>query len=157
MSETTHRQDRLRAVSVQADMDTIFDTITLAYDDRFRRRIALVSDNGLSFLLDLNQTTELSDGDVLCLTDGRNIRVVSAAEDLMEAVADDPLHLTRTAWHIGNRHLPCEILTDKIVLRWDHVIAEMLEKQGCLVSRVSAPFNPGGGAYGNGRTHGHTH
>lgn len=133
------------------------DTVTLSYDDRFRRRLTLTCDGGLSFLLDLPQATELRDGDRLLLEDGRAVAVRAAEEDLMSATADSPHALVRTAWHVGNRHLPCEIHPDRLVLRWDHVIAEMLEGQGCQVTRLSGPFQPEGGAYGHGRTHGHGH
>ena len=133
------------------------DTVTLCYDDRFRRRIAMRGDNGLEFLLDLAKTCELRDGDDLLLDDGCHVRVRAADEELMRARCDDPLHLTRTAWHIGNRHLPCEITEEAIILRRDKVIADMLVGLGCKVDQVIAPFNPEGGAYGMGRTHSHEH
>ena len=147
----------LRAIARTHSDAPPLDTVTLSYDDRFRRRIALTGDKGTTFLLDLPEATELRHGDALELEDGQIIRVHAAAEDLMEARAADPHHLVRTAWHVGNRHLPCEIHADRLVLRWDHVIAEMLEGLGCRMSRIKAPFQPEGGAYGHGRTHGHTH
>jgi urease accessory protein len=33
----------------------------------------------------------------------------------------------------------------------------MLHKLGASVTEISAPFTPEGGAYGNGRTLGHSH
>ncbi len=146
-----------RATSITHVHTTPVDTVTLIYDDRHRRRMAMVADGGLELLLDLPEATELRDGDDLLLDDGRHVRVRAAAEDIMQATCKDPKHMTRTAWHVGNRHLPCEIHDDKLVLRWDHVIADMLEKLGCTVTRLNAPFNPEGGAYGHGRTHGHDH
>ena len=146
-----------RAISISHIHDTPADTVTLVYDDRHRRRMAMTGDNGLAFLLDLPKTTELRHGDDLVLEDGRHIRVIAAPEELMQATCADAQHLARTAWHIGNRHLPCEIHADKLVLRYDHVIADMLEKLGCSIAKLTAPFNPQGGAYGHGRTHGHSH
>ena len=146
-----------RATSVIHSHDPAADSVTLSYDDRFRRRMAMTTDGGEGFLLDLPETVELRQGDHLILDDGRHIEIRAAPEDLMQATCDNPLHLTRTAWHVGNRHLPCEIHAKHLILRWDHVIADMLEKQGCTVTRITAPFNPEGGAYGHGRTHGHSH
>ena len=137
--------------------DDAMGTVTLDYDARFRRRIVLTSDQGMPFMLDLPTATELKEGDGLILDTGQVLRVVAALEDVMEVRATSPHHLMRTAWHIGNRHLPCEIHGDRLVLRWDHVIAEMLEQLGCTVARVKKPFQPEGGAYGHGRTHGHDH
>lgn len=146
-----------RAISVTHSHDAPIDTVTLDYDDRYRRRIALTGDNGFEFLLDLPKVVELRDGDDLQLDDGRHVRVRAAPEPLMKATATDPHHLIRTAWHVGNRHLPCEIHADHLILRFDHVIYEMLEQLGALVERIEAPFNPEGGAYGYGRTHSHEH
>jgi len=131
--------------------------VTLDYDDRYRRRIALTCENGFEFLLDLPKVIELRDGDDLLLEDGRHVRVRAAAEPLMKATASDPHHLIRTAWHVGNRHLPCEIHADHLILRYDHVIEGMLQQLGVDVERFDAPFNPEGGAYGQGRTHSHDH
>ncbi len=46
------------------------DWVTLSYDERFLRRKVLKSDAGARFLVDLDQTTSLNDGDVFEL-DGR--------------------------------------------------------------------------------------
>ncbi len=133
------------------------DIITLTFANRFRRRMAMVGDNGLEFLLDLPEARELHGGDCLLLEDGRLVRVAAANEKLMRAGGDNQQHLARAAWHVGNRHLPCEIHDTHIVLAYDHVIFDMLEKLGCRMEAFEGPFNPEGGAYGQGRTHGHSH
>ena len=146
-----------RATAITDTDQGCADTLTLSYDDRFRRRIRLLTDGGEPVLLDLDQATELRHGQALRLQDGRLIGIRAADEDLMEARARDAHHLIRTAWHVGNRHLPAQILPDRLVLRWDHVIAHMLEHLGCTVARTRGPFTPEGGAYGHGRTHDHAH
>ena len=65
--------------------------------------------------------------------------------------------LPRIAWHIGNRHTPCQIESDRLLIQRDHVIADMLRRIGAEVIEVIEPFTPEGGAYGHGRTHGHDH
>lgn len=147
----------IRATSITHKHAVPAGVVTLDYDDRFRRRIALTCDNGLDFLLDLPKVTELRDGDDLVLEDGRHVRVQAASEALMKATAKDMHHLIRTAWHVGNRHLPCEIHSDHLILRHDHVIADMLRQLGAEVDLFDGPFNPEGGAYGKGRTHSHEH
>jgi urease accessory protein len=76
---------------------------------------------------------------------------------LLEVRGRDPHHLARLAWHLGNRHLPCQIEPDRLLIGRDHVIAHMLEHQGAVVVPVRVPFIPEGGAYGHGGTHGHDH
>jgi len=129
------------------------DRVTLDYDARFLRRKVLVSEAGLRFLVDLEHTTSLDHGDAFQLEDGRLIEVIPAAEDLLEIRGD----LTRLAWHIGNRHTPCQIEAERLLVHRDHVIRGMLEKLGAEVTEVVAPFTPEGGAYGHGRTHSHAH
>ncbi|MDA3858859.1 MAG: urease accessory protein UreE [Roseovarius sp.] len=130
------------------------DTVTLTYDARFLRRKVLTTTGGARFLVDLPQTTSLNDGDAFELNDGRLVGVVAAEEDLLAVTGPD---LARIAWHIGNRHTPCQIGTDRLVIQRDRVIRDMLEKIGAEVAEVIEPFIPEGGAYGHGRTHGHDH
>ena len=130
------------------------DTVTLDYEARFLRRKRLVSDAGEPFLVELAETRSLNQGEGFRLDDGRIIAVMAAAEPLL-AVRHG--NLARIAWHVGNRHTPCQIADDHILIREDKVLQAMLEGLGASVTRVTAPFTPEGGAYGHGRTHDHEH
>ena len=151
----------LRATSVMPAFT--FDTddaeaVTLDREGRHRRRIVLVADRGTRFLLDLPEAAILKDGEGLVLEDGRIIVVRAAAEPLLAVTAPDGLHLMRLAWHIGNRHLPAMIEADRILIRRDHVIAEMIRGLGGSVTEIEAPFEPEGGAYARaGHAHSHDH
>ena len=125
------------------------DSIVLAYDDRHRRRMMMTCTRGSEFLLDLPEATFLRGGDALVLEDGRLIEVVSAAEPLLEIRCADSLHLARIAWHLGNRHLPAQMLSNALRIRRDHVIAEMAIRLGARVIEIDSPFDPEGGAYGD--------
>ena len=140
------------------DTGAEIDRVTLTFDDRHRRRIRLDTDGGAAVLLDLPRAVALSDGDGLSLEAGSGwIRVVAAPEAVMEVKAADRHHLLRLAWHIGNRHLPAQILEDAILLRPDHVIADMLSGLGATVTDTERPFQPEGGAYDHGHGHEHSH
>lgn len=136
---------------------TPIDSVTLDYDERFRRRVLLKGDAETRVLLDLPEARVLNDGDALVTDSGQHILVRAAPEHLLEVRCRDRHHLMRIAWHLGNRHLPTEILDDRLRIRADHVIAQMLRTLGAELVPVDAPFNPEGGAYGHGRTHGHGH
>jgi urease accessory protein len=133
------------------------DCVVLDFDARHRRRIVMHGQAGLDFLLDLPEAVALADGDGLELEDGGLVSVKAAAERLIEVRAGEGLPLLRIAWHLGNRHLPTEILTDALRIREDHVILDMLRQMGARTALLEAPFHPEGGAYGQGRTHGHDH
>jgi urease accessory protein len=133
------------------------DTVTLDYDQRHRRRHAMTGAKGTDFLLDLAEAIPLQDGDGLRLEDGRTVAVKAAPEPLAEIAASGPNHLLRVAWHLGNRHLPTETLGDRLRIRHDHVIEEMVEGLGATVKHVVEPFNPEGGAYHHPAVHHHHH
>ena len=132
------------------------DSVTLDYDGRHRRRIALTGASGAAYLLDLAEATHLRDGDGLALPGGGVVRVTAKPEPLLEVRAHSPADLLRLAWHIGNRHLAAQVFPDRILIRRDHVIAHMLEHQGAHVAEVMAPFDPEGGAY-HEHDHDHAH
>ncbi len=127
--------------------------VALDYEGRFLRRKRLVTDAGWAFLVDLPGATSLNHGDALALEDGRRVVVQAAAEPVLQVRGD----LARLAWHIGNRHTPCQIGADHLVIRADHVLEGMLHQLGADLTRTEAPFTPEGGAYGHGRTMGHSH
>ncbi|MGX0877977.1 urease accessory protein [Roseovarius sp. MBR-154] len=133
--------------------DAVADTVVLDYDARLMRRKRLVGKAGLTFLVDLAEVTNLDDHWGFALDDGRAVAVEAAPEDLIEVRGD----LARLAWHIGNRHTPCQIGADRLRIRRDHVIEAMLAHLGAALTPVTGPFRPEGGAYGKGRTMGHDH
>jgi urease accessory protein len=130
------------------------DAVVLDFDDRHRRRMAMTGTRGLEFLLDLENAVALRGGDALVLDDGRLVEVVAAPEPLVEIRGADPHHLIRVAWHLGNRHLPTQIMPKGLRIRRDHVIEEMVRGLGARVIEIEAPFDPEGGAYASAG-HGH--
>src|SRR6202795_1510677 len=136
------------------------DTVVLDFDDRHRRRMAMTGTRGLEFLLDLENAVALRGGDALVLDDNRLIEVVAAPEPLLEIRGADPQHLVRVAWHLGNRHLPTQIMPKGLRIRRDHVIEAMVTGLGARIIEIEAPFYPEGGAYAAPHAHaddGHAH
>jgi urease accessory protein len=128
-------------------------SVTLGFDDRSRRRIRLVTDQGEPVLLDLAKAEPLAEGDGLGFEDGSWLVVHAADEDVLDVAAADAQRLARLAWHLGNRHLPTEILPGRLRIRYDHVIEDMLHRLGARATRRRAPFQPEGGAYGGHHHH----
>ena len=130
-----------------------FAQCVLTYDDRFLRRKVIKTTQDETLLVDLAHTTSLGHGDALALADGRLIEVIAAQEALLQITGD----LVQLAWHIGNRHTPCQIEANRLVIQHDPVIGHMLEHLGATVTNMFETFSPEGGAYGHGRTHSHDH
>ena len=148
---------RVCSVARTGEMDEarVIDRIVLDASERHRRRIVLTAEGGTSFLLDLPQAVVLRDGDGLVLEDGAIVRVAGRREPLIEVTAESPHQLARLAWHIGNRHTDVEIAGERLRIRRDHVLEEMLHRLGARLSPVEAPFDPEPGAYGQEHPHGH--
>lgn len=151
MSSVLLHAGQTRSAATPSDADM---TITLNFEARFLRRKRLVSDCGVAFMVDLAETVSLNAGDAFILDDGRQIIIHAAAEPVLEIRHDN---LARIAWHIGNRHTPCEIKPDHLIICYDHVLEDLLIRLGADLVKSETPFNPEGGAYGIGRTHGHAH
>ncbi len=130
------------------------DLCELDYTERFLRRKRLTTQSGEAFIIDLEQTTSLDDGDALELDTGALVQIKAGVEALYKITGSD---LVRLAWHVGNRHTPCQINADHLLIQADPVIGHMLEHLGATIEHVDAPFTPEGGAYGHGRTHSHEH
>lgn len=128
------------------------DRIVLDHDGRLLRRKLLTTAGGRAFLVSLPAVTNLDDHWGFELEDGTTVCIDAAPETVLVVTGD----LTRLAWHVGNRHTPCQILPDRLMIREDHVLEAMLKGLGATITRASLPFKPEGGAYGHGRTMGHS-
>ncbi|MET3598691.1 urease accessory protein UreE [Martelella mangrovi] len=131
--------------------------VELTHDGRHLRRKALKLANGGSVMLDLKDAVLFASGDRLVLEDGSKIEIVAAPEELYEIRPRDGLHIIELAWHLGNRHLPAQIETERILILRDHVIRQMLIGLGATVSEIVEPFQPVRGAYHSHGGHDHHH
>ena len=129
------------------------DFVVLDADERQRRRSVLTGERGTRFLLDLPSSTMLHDGDGLVLDDGSIVRVAGKAEPLVEIAAASAHDLARFAWHLGSRHTDVEIVGDRLRIRRDHVVEDMLRGLGAQLTPIEAPFDPEGGAYSQHHDH----
>jgi urease accessory protein len=125
-------------------------TLILSAEERQRSRYRCQASTGAELLLSLPRGTVLTDGDLLT-TDLKDwwVRVEAKAEPVLLVQANNPLDLLRAAYHLGNRHVPLQIMPQTIKLSTDPVLREMLEHLGLYVSEGIEPFSPEAGAYGH--------
>tara|TARA_B100001175_G_scaffold197957_1_gene168029 strand:+ start:33 stop:479 length:447 start_codon:yes stop_codon:yes gene_type:complete len=145
------------ALKIKHHNDTnkeFLDEISLSYEERFIRRKKLITNNGTEFLVNLEETVSVNESHFFELENGNLIKVISKEENLIEVTGSN---LKQIIWHIGNRHLPCQIEENRILIQDDAVILEMILKLHGNVKKVFEKFMPEGGAYGVGRTHSHKH
>jgi urease accessory protein len=126
----------------QWDAAAAVDRVVLDAGDRQRRRIVLCGEKGTEFLLDFEKPVTLRDGDALLLDNGTLVLVSGEQEKLIEVSAHSALDAVRLAWHLGNRHTDVQIVGDKIRIRRDHVLEDMLRGLGAHLNPLDAPFDP---------------
>lgn len=133
------------------------DLVVLDHDHRLRRRIVLETRGRASVRLNEVKPVQLRHGDGLKLSSGAIVLVEAEPEPLLEITTHNLAELVRIAWHLGNRHLPTQLLGDKLLIRADHVIADMVHGLGGHAHPIMAAFDPEGGAYSGQTAGGHHH
>jgi urease accessory protein len=131
------------------------DTLILAHAQRQAQKGFLFGVKGICVELDFAEPVRLRTDDALLLDDGKLVEVVAEPEPLIEARAADLPALARLAWHLGDRHVPVQILERKLRLKRDPAIEALLARLGAKLVAIEAPFEPEGGAYA--AVHDHSH
>ena len=131
----------------------IWDRACMTYVERTRSRLLVRLESGIEAAVVLPRGTRLQGGDRLQSTDGTIVLVIAAIESLLEARIDDASQLARAAYHLGNRHVAVQIQDGALRIAYDAVLERMLLNLGLSPSRVDAPFEPEGGAYGHSHAH----
>jgi len=135
----------------------IADTLILDYAQRSTRKFATIGVKGLSVEIDLHEPRRLRTDDLLELDDGRLVDVVAAPEPIVEARVADAAGLVRLAWQLGDRHVPVQVLPNRIRVQGTEAAEALLKSFGVKTVRIEAPFEPEGGAYEAHAHHDHAH
>jgi urease accessory protein len=148
----------LRVVRVvdSTNQSARIDSVILKPEQRRLQSARLTGVNGTPIGLMLPEPVLLRNGDALELDDGSIVDVVIEPELLVEIRGNDLTHLARLAWHLGDRHVPVQIFTNRLRMRRDPALEAMLKGLGARVTEIEAPFDPEGGAYAQ-HTHHHAH
>lgn len=144
-----------KALSVAADAE-----LRLVFQDRQRSRCRARAVDGREVAWFVERGVVLCDGDVLSASSGETVLVLAAEETLSVVTSNDALLLCRAAYHLGNRHMPLQVLEGELRYQHDHVLDDMVRGLGLSVEVAQRPFQPENGAYhgsGHGHAHGHSH
>jgi urease accessory protein len=125
-------------------------TLALTAEERMRSRYHFEGQDGQSVYLQLPRGTVLHDGDFLQSDDGLVVQVSAKPEPVLTVTAKSELGLLQAAYHLGNRHVPLEIMPTYLRLSPDPVLRGLLEHRGLHVVAEVQPFQPETGAYGHG-------
>ncbi len=132
----------IAAPGTQAD-----DVLTLLFESRQKSRLQAVTDNNKDVGLFLNRGHILRSGMVLTGPDAFSVQITAAPESVSVMRCEDPLSFARACYHLGNRHVPLQILSGELRYLSDHVLDQMLIGLGLQVVQECLPFEPEAGAY----------
>ena len=135
----------------------IVDVLLLKFDDRRRRQGFAFGGKGTCVEFDFAEAPLLRTDDLLVLDDGRVVEVVADAEPLLEVRSKDFAAFARLVLALGNRHVPVQILANRIRLLRTPENEALLAEHGVEGVEVTAPFDPDDGAHGHTHDHGHHH
>ncbi|EEC7186998.1 urease accessory protein UreE [Escherichia coli] len=130
-------------------------SVTLPVDMRVKSRIKVTLNDGRQAGLLLPRGLLLRDGDILSNENGDEfIKVIAADEAVSVVRCADPFMLAKACWHLGNRHVPLQIMPGELRYHHDHVLDDMLRQFGLDVDFAHLPFEPEAGAYAS-KSHAH--
>jgi urease accessory protein len=123
------------------------DSITLPYEARQKSRLLSQTDKGTTVGVFLPRGQVLRRGLVLTGPDHYQVKVDAAPESLSVVRTNDTLQFAKACYHLGNRHVPLQILPEELRYLTDHVLDKMLLGFGLNVTYEILPFEPEHGAY----------
>jgi urease accessory protein len=134
--------------------------LLLPYDARQKSRFRSKLPDGREVVVMLPRGQTLHDGDSLLSDEGVVLGVVAMPEPVSVVRTKDALLISRVAYHLGNRHMPLQILPNELRYPHDHVLDDMVRQLGLTPTFEQLPFEAENGAYGSGHSfasRGHTH
>jgi urease accessory protein len=140
------RATRVLSAAERTDAE-IIDTLILPFAQRQAQKGFVFGIKGTCVELDLAEPVRLRTDDALVLEGGGLVEIVAEPEPLIEARAGDLPGLARLAWHLGDRHVPVQVLERRLRLKRDPAIEALLTSLGAKLVEIEAPFEPEGGAY----------
>jgi urease accessory protein len=135
----------------------IIDTLLLTFADRRRKQGFAFGGKGTCIEFDFPEMPRLRTDDLLVLDDGNLVEVVADAEPLLELRATDFAAVAGVVWILGNRHVPVEILANRIRLLRTAETEALLAQRGLAATQVTAPFEPFEPQDGDESAHHHGH
>jgi urease accessory protein len=138
----------------------IIDTVLLKYEDRIKQQGFVFGGKGTCVEFDFPAPPLLRTDDLLLLDDGRLIEVVAEVEPVLEVREKDFAKGARLVLALGNRHVPVQILANRLRVPEAPDVALLLKERGFKPQTVTAPFEPDDGdtpAHEHAHHHGHDH
>ena len=131
--------------------------LSLPFHIRQKSRFRAALTDGTPVAVIVERGSVLRHGDRLVSNCERIVAIEAQPERVSDASHDDPQLLARAAYHLGNRHVPVQVLERTLRYLHDHVLDGMCEQLGLHIATREARFEPEVGAYHAHTSHSHSH
>lgn len=132
--------------SGSAQTGEISETLLLKFDDRRRQQGFVFGSKGTCIEFDFTEPPCLHTDDLLVLDDGRLAEVVADIEPVLEVRAKDVTQdfaaIARLILALGNRHVPVQIMANRIRLQKKPEVEALVAAHGLKSAELTAPFEP---------------
>ncbi len=142
---------------LKAPLGEVVDTLLLKFDDRCKQQGFVFGGKGTCIEFDFPAPPRLRTDDLLVLDDGKLAEVVADIEPVIEVRAKDFAAVARLVLALGNRHVPVQVLHNRIRLQKRPETEALVAAHGLAGIEMAAPFEPDGGPHGHDHGHGHDH
>jgi len=144
-------------VPLKVPLGEVVDTLLLKFDDRCKQQGFVFGGKGTCIEFDFPAPPCLRTDDLLVLDDGKLAEVVADIEPVLEVRARDFAAVARLVLALGKRHVPVQVLHNRIRLQKRPEIDALLAEHGLAGIEMAAPFEPDDGPHGHEHDHHHGH
>ena len=125
------------------DMDTSnkeIDWLELEWEELNKRILRKKSDNGRDIAISLEGDTRLNYGDILKEDGNEIVAVRTKLEEVYVIQPKTMQEMGKAAFEIGNRHTPCIIEDNEILVRYDYTLETLLDEVGVSYEKAERRF-----------------
>lgn len=116
------------------------DWLELEWEELNKRIFRKLTENGTEIAMSLDSSGSLSYGDVLYEDDDRLIVIRTTLEKAYVIKPKTMREMGKMAFEIGNRHTPCIIENDEILVRYDHTLEKLMDEVGVTYEQSERRF-----------------
>jgi urease accessory protein len=116
------------------------DYIDLEWQQLNKKRLRTRTVQGREVAIILKDDVNLSSGDILFSSDDLEVVVRARKEPALVIYPETPLEMGKACYQLGNRHLPCLITEEEIIVRYDNTLVPVLEEVGVRYEKTERRF-----------------
>ncbi|WP_102348140.1 urease accessory protein UreE [Bacillus sp. Marseille-P3661] len=114
--------------------------IELDWDELNKRILRKRTDKGTDIAVSLDKEGPLKVGDILYQDENVQIVVRTKKEKVYVIYPNSMVEMGKVAFELGNRHTPCLISVEEIVVRYDETLVRLFEEVGVKYEQTERRF-----------------